>query len=113
MSTPEPSTRNRRLIKRRAPKRSTKVTCRKGALGLGPNLALSLLDVSETGVRLVVKEDFKVRQEVEITLLGIGHQRPLQLMGEVTWCVATADGNHCVGVKFQRFLSYTDLQQLT
>ena len=113
MNPPEPSMRNRRLAKRRPPKRSTKITCRKGALGIGPNLALSLLDVSETGIRLVVKEDLKVRQEVEIGLLGIGHQRPIQIMGDVVWCVPAADGNHCLGVKFQRFLSYTDLQQLT
>ena len=85
MTQPAPTVRNRRNERRCPPKRSVKVTCRKGALGLGPNLALSLLDVSETGVRLIVKEELKARQEVEITLLGIGQQRPLQVMGAVVW----------------------------
>src|SRR5256885_2178544 len=57
MSNPERTVRkNRRANPRRAPKGSTRVTCRRGSLGLGPNLALSLLDVSETGARLLVKE---------------------------------------------------------
>ena len=41
---------NRRLERRRGPKRLTKATCRKGTLDLGPNIILAILDIAETGL---------------------------------------------------------------
>ncbi len=56
MTEPASPGRNRRLAQRRPAKHRVKIVCRRGALDLGPNLAVSLLDVSETGARLIVKE---------------------------------------------------------
>ena len=53
------------------------------------------------------------RHEVQVTLAGQGVQRPIKLPGDVIWCVATAEGTFCVGVRFQRRLTYADLQRLT
>lgn len=103
---------NRRANPRRAPKGSTRVTCRRGSLGLGPDLALSLLDVSETGARLLVKEPLAIGQEVELGLLAPGCVREYLLPGVVVWAIETAAGGHCVGFQFQKRLSYSALQDL-
>src|SRR5436309_3347011 len=42
----KPTIRQRQASPRRKPKGGTQVVCRKGALGLGPNVALSLLNLS-------------------------------------------------------------------
>ena len=47
---------NRRRSLRRPPKNRVRVTCPRGGLDLGPNLALSVVDLCEAGIRLVVKE---------------------------------------------------------
>ena len=107
------STRNRRIHARRPAKRSTKVTCQKGAMGLGANLALALLDVAETGVRMVLRSSLEVGQEVEVTLLGPGQAKPLRQLAEVAWCVETADNRYCMGACFQGRLTFAELQSLS
>ena len=112
MSQPGTQQRNRRIASRQKPKGSTKVTCHKGLLGLGPNLAVSLLDLSETGVRLVVKSALEKGQEIEIGLLGLNHPRPIKLPAVVAWSVPAADGTYCLGARFQKRLTYGDFLQL-
>jgi len=104
---------NRRANPRRAPKGSTRVTCRRGALGLGPNVALALLDVSEAGARLLVKASLTRGQEIELGLLAPGCMRESTLPGRVIWSIQTADGAYCIGVQFQKRLSYPALQALS
>jgi hypothetical protein len=111
-NTPQ-SIKNRRIHSRRCPKRGTKATCRLGTLDLGPNLVLALLDVSETGVRLLLREPVGAAKEVTVTLEGSHHRRPLRLTGRVAWCLATAEGGHCVGVQFERRLPYAECLKLT
>src|SRR3954470_8826291 len=113
MSQTLPSQRNRRHERRRAPKRSTKVTCQKGAMGLGPNLALSLLDVSESGIRMRLKEDLPAGQQVEINLGGVGTARSAKRLATVVWSVAAADGTFCIGAQFEKFLTYADLLDIS
>jgi hypothetical protein len=103
---------NRRGDRRQSVKRSARAACRKGGLGLGPNLAASLLDVSQTGSRLVVTAPLEKGQQVEVTLEGIGGRRPVKLLASVVWCVPAADGNYCVGCTFEKRVSYLDLSSL-
>ncbi len=107
------SQRNRRAARRHKPKRSTKVVCLKGAFGLGRNMALALLDVSETGTRLLIKESLAPGQEVEITFESMALYRPVKRSGAVVWCVAAQDGTFAVGVRFEKFLGFSDWQALT
>jgi hypothetical protein len=104
--------RNRRLNRRQAPKGSTKATCNKGRFGLGRDVAVAVLDISQYGAQLVVKEALKRGQPVEVGLEGLGRQRPIRLPAVVVWCVEGADGNHLVGARFERSLSYADMQAL-
>jgi hypothetical protein len=109
---PKQSETNHRAARRRAAKRSVKVNCITNSIGLGPNIALSLLDVSPAGARVILKEPVPPRQEVEIALCGIGHRKPVRLLAEVIWCVPTEQGTYLAGFKLQRYLAYQDLQEL-
>jgi hypothetical protein len=108
--TPQPP--NRRLALRRKPKGGTRAACYPNALGLGRSIALAVLDLSEAGVRLVVREALPPGKEVEVGLEGPGQRRPVQRPGRVVWSVALADGSYCVGIQFDRALIYADLLQL-
>ena len=104
---------NRRSSRRRPPKGSTKVRCYRGPMGLGSNVAVSALDVSESGAALVVKTAFQPGEELEVNLEGVVHRRPIKKMAVVVWCVPTSDGRFALGVRFQGALSYADLNDLT
>jgi hypothetical protein len=101
--------RNRRLSRRKLPKGGLKVLCQKGSWGLGPNLALAVLDVSEAGIRLVLKAPLEHGQEISVTLSTPGRCRPLHALARTVWSVETADGAYCVGASFERRLSYADV----
>jgi hypothetical protein len=113
MSSLSQCEKNRRMHLRRRPKGSAKATCRRGALDLGTNLAVRVLDVSEGGARLVVRETIDLLKEVTVTLEGPQHLRPLRIVGRVIWCVSTATSEHCIGIQFDKRLLYMDLQKLT
>jgi hypothetical protein len=81
-------------------------------MGLGKNIALSTLDVSEVGGRFIVKEELKPGQDVEITLESVTVPVPIKRMGTVVWCLASKDG-YCIGVRFDKFLPYPDWQSMT
>jgi hypothetical protein len=101
---------NRRSSTRRKPKASTKVQCIANPMGLGPNVAVSVLDVSETGIRLVLKSALAVGQEIEIGLEGAADRKPTKVGARVIWCAALADGNFCTGARFHKPLPYGVVQ---
>ncbi len=112
-TNPRPRTVNRRAS-RRAPLRGTvRVECRKGSLGLGANLVQAPLDISETGVRLVLKVDVRQGQEVEVLITGGGFSKPVKKIGNVIWSLPTENNCFCVGVRFDGSLAFADLQNLT
>jgi hypothetical protein len=113
VSEPFPPSRNRRRNQRRPPRSRVRVTCRRGGLDLGPNLALSVADLSEAGVRLVVKEPLEPGREVSVALEGQSHPRPIVRVGNVIWCLPGADGACWVGVRFQKDLPYKFVLELS
>jgi hypothetical protein len=68
--------------------------------------------VSETGVRLVLKELVEKGRSLEVHLEGVWQRQPIKVPAEVIWVVPTADGNFCVGAQLQRRLRHSDLQSL-
>ena len=76
MAEPPPSRKNRRRSLRRLPKSRVRVTCRRGGFDLGPNLAVSVVDLCEGGIRLVVMEALEPGRDVSIGLEGQTHSRP-------------------------------------
>lgn len=107
-----PAQPNRRRCRRMTPRNGTKAICLRGSMGLGRNLAISVLDLSTEGVRLLLKEPLQVGQEVEINLESNNQRRPVKIFGNIVWAIPTAEGGHCVGVCFQRSLRYAELTLL-
>jgi hypothetical protein len=113
MSEPNiPTPKNRRAFPRRAA-RKVKVTCRKGSLDLGPNLAQALLDLCENGVRMLVKVALEEGQEISIGMEGPTHRRPVVRPGRVVWSEKSAEDTYCVGVRLEKYLSYADIRMMT
>lgn len=104
---------NRRVAVRRSPKGKPRVTCRKGSLGLGRNLAEDLVDLSQTGVRLIVNAALVKGDEVELIITSNGLTRPLQLVGDVVWAAPGEDKRYAVGVKFRKHLTHDEFGRLT
>lgn len=100
MIEPTAASSDRRRSRRQPPRDTAEVACRPERLIVGANLALSVLDLSADGIRLLVKAPLEKGQKIEVDLEGIGYSRPINLAAEVVWSLPTADGNWCIGAKF-------------
>jgi hypothetical protein len=80
---------------------------------LGANIAVPVLDISETGIRLMVKSALDKGNETEVSIAGYGQSRPVKLPADVVWAVQAADGTYCIGARFQKRLTYAELGHLT
>ena len=65
-------------------RQSAQVECRRGSLGLGPSLTAYPVDLSETGVRLVLRVPLSPGDEAEVLLGGSGLPRPVKRLARVT-----------------------------
>jgi hypothetical protein len=99
---------NRRRTERRRPRSSVHVECRKGAYGFGPNIARLVLDMSESGLSMVISQELAALSEVEVTIGGYGIRKPFKRVGTIRWQVKTETGNFCVGIEFQKQLPYRE-----
>ena len=111
-TTEEAKQRNRRRSQRRKSRTTVKVQCRKGSHGLGPDLASNVLDISDTGVRLIITQSLELMAEVEVIINGYGMKELIKRLGNVRWQVKMEKGQFCVGVEFQKSLVYRDWQNL-
>ena len=80
---------------------------------MGNNLALALLDLTQAGASLLIKSSLEPHQEVELELYSSGYPKHIRVPGSVVWSVAAQEGAYCIGVRFDRYLAYADLQRLT
>lgn len=107
-----PSARNRRACARRPTRSGIRVCLRAGTLGLGPDLAVGLVDVSEDGLCVRVKSPLAPDSEAEVVLDKVGSSRPIKLVAEVRWCQGDAAGGFRAGLRFRHRLPYKDLIDL-
>jgi hypothetical protein len=110
--TPAKPNHERRAYRRRVPKGGVRVTCQLGALGLGPNVAVAVLDVSEGGARLAVTAAVPPGQEVEVTFAAPTLGRPVRRMAALVWCTPRDPGTWWAGARFDRRLPYAELTGL-
>jgi PilZ domain-containing protein len=101
---------NRRASPRWQFRGSARVECRRGTLGLGPNLVRLALDISETGIRLLLGSPLVRGEQVEVLIHSSG-VRPLKRFARVAWSAA-ADGGWQVGLTFEGPLPYQEVQNL-
>jgi hypothetical protein len=98
----------------RAPRRHLEVTCRRGTTGLGPNLAVGLVDVTEDRLKLRLTAPLPVVEEVEIELTPPGNGKALKLRGMVAACRPSRDGKSSVAkVRLRHRLTFRQLADLT
>jgi hypothetical protein len=71
-----------------------------------------LLDISETGARLVLSEGLAKGEEVSVTLEAPASGRRVQRAANVIWSVPTADSSACAGLHFHKPLRFADLDHL-
>jgi hypothetical protein len=108
---PEKPQKNRRGNFRHLPKRKIKVGCR-NAMDLGPNLAVTLIDLSESGVRLHVSQEVEKGKEVTISLDSVLNARTVKRNGTVVWCVPLEGNKFSLGVQFAKRLPYSEVATL-
>jgi hypothetical protein len=104
---------NKRRTRRHPARRTTRVACYKGSLGLGRNIALAIHNVSEEGACITLSELLPVGQEVELHLESIHHRRPVKVQARVVWSSTGENGTHLAGLQFQKVLPFQDLQALS
>ncbi len=104
---------NRRNEVRKPPRGTVKVECRKGAFGFGKNLAVSFLDVSEGGVRMILNAELTLGDETEVILTGYGMAKLIKRLADVRWIYALEGGNWCVGLEFQKRLPYREVHVIS
>ena len=100
----------RRQIRRHV-RNVAEVTCRKGTLGVGPNLAIRILDISEDGIRLLVKQPVNPGDELEVCFTPIGCNREVACEMIAIWC-CSQDGHFALAGKFRTPVKYEDLCQI-
>jgi hypothetical protein len=104
---------NRRASRRLPSKHGVRATCRKGALDLGPNLARAVLDISETGLSLVVSATLDPGQEVSVTLDATTGGKPVKRLGNVVWSAAADEGAWRVGIRLDKPLRGSELHHIS
>ncbi len=85
-----------------------RVECRKGALGLGPDLSHAALQVCTTGAWLVLREALPPGQEVEV-LLRPAPGTELRRVGRVVWSAPVGGLDKCASVAFDEPLTPAEL----
>jgi hypothetical protein len=106
---------SRRITRRKTLKRGVDVSVRKGTLGLGPNLAVAGLEISDDGIQVRIRSELKPGDEVEVRLTGIGRSKPVPLIADVRWCRPDdADPNgkmFLLGAMFRHRLTHAQLAE--
>jgi hypothetical protein len=103
---------NRRSSSRRSPRGNVVIEVRKGKLGLANNVSVLFLDLAEGGVSVVVDEAIQCGCEVEVRITSSGLRKPLKSFGTVRWMMPLDDDLFCVGIQFEKRLSYRDVAML-
>lgn len=102
-----------RIAQRRPVTRQVEFAVTKGRLGVGANIGCELVDISEDGLGLRLKESVPVGRELTIELLLPGAYKPLRLVAEVRWCQPDGNGTFRAGVWFQWRLPHLTVMNLT
>jgi hypothetical protein len=102
-----------RLARRCPPAPTLQVSCIKGMMGLGTNLATAILDLSEDGAALLLKHPLQKGDEVQLEFSRAVPNWSCCVVAEAVWCVPIVDGGFCAGFSFNRRLAYRDIQQIS
>jgi CheY-like chemotaxis protein len=105
--------RDRRAFPRLPANTDFKVACFLGCLDYGQNLAMGLLDFSESGLRVALKRPLDIGEEVFLSLDGPCLSRPMICGGTVVWIDKEREEDYAAGVSLDRYLAYLDARRVT
>lgn len=111
VAAPEPIP-ERRALPRRPARHGTRVELRRGRMGMGPDLSVGVVDISQEGVRIRLKTAVCPGEQVEVALWPPGGLRSVRGPAVVCWCRPAADGTAQAGVRFRVRLTANDLNKL-
>lgn len=100
---------DRRLGPRRPVTRRADVSLRAGTLGLGPNLATGLVDVSEEGLGVKLNGAVEPGAEVEVIVSFPVASKSFKLHGVVCWCNLGPGETFVAGIRLRRRLTHAEL----
>lgn len=103
---------DRRASDRRQARHGSRAEVRRGVLGMSPDLALKLVDVSEGGVQVRLVTAMRAGEQVEVGLWPPGDVQSIRGPGVVCWCLPTPTGEFRVGVRLRRRLGREIVEQL-
>ena len=96
---------DRRVTDRRRARFGSRVEVRRGLLGMSPDLALKLVDVSEGGAQVRVVGPLRPGEQVEVALWPPANAQSVRGPAVVCWCLPTATGEFRAGLRLRRRLS--------
>jgi len=102
----------RRVVHRYRAKETARGSCRECAGGAGPDLALSLLDLSEEGAGLLLSEPLGCGQLVLVGLQAAEWAEEVRVPGMIVWAIDDHAGRWRTGVLFSRPLGLAALRDL-
>ena len=79
---------------------------------LGRNILKAALDVTESGIRIVVAAPLTKNDEAELYFQNMQLGRSVKRLAKVIWSLATEEGSCCAGLHFDKPLSYIELQSI-
>jgi hypothetical protein len=107
-----PSPANRRDAYRHQPRPGVLLSCRRLSSDGEADLFLSFLDVSEGGIRMVLKGRMDEGDQLELPVDCASWRQPKRLLAGVVWAVTAKGGASCVGARFLRRLHPSELRTI-
>jgi hypothetical protein len=89
-----------RRSRRLSPRHNTHLEAYRVPEGLGPNIAVRVLDISPHGAQLALSEALPSGHVMGVAIYG-PHLQPVAAVGHVIWCRPSDDGTFLVGVEFR------------
>ena len=105
-----PARRNRRQRYRLRCNGQGKIECRCVPCLEDSDLTVCALDISESGVQLVLRTALATGAEVEVVLCGVDGRPPVKRLGRVAWSRPLADARTCAGVMFDMPIPFAEVQ---
>lgn len=102
------------LNRRAFPRRRARGTARfrREGKALVPFKHAKLIDISQAGIGLLLKEAVRIGDELEVELTAPSGRHAALAVAEVRWAVLMPDGTYRIGCCWQHRLDFAALQQL-
>jgi hypothetical protein len=102
----------RRKFIRKKPRGTVKVECRQSPFGQGQGLPAQLLNISEGGLCITLTAALAPQEVVELFIQAPSQIKSMKCLASVCWLVPLENGDSCVGLKFEKRLSFTEVLQI-